>query len=60
MRLMWEAPGYMANSFWGCGISDVAVATDFVHITSRSDDTPLAQIPVRPNPSIGHRHTLCR
>ena len=25
----------MANSFWGCGISDVSVATDFVHITSR-------------------------
>ena len=57
---MWEAPEYMANPFWGCGISDVAVATDCVHITSRSDDTPLAQIPVRPNPSIGHRHTLCR
>ena len=25
----------MASSFWGCGISDVSVATDFVHITSR-------------------------
>jgi hypothetical protein len=32
---MWEAHGYMANSFWGCGISDYSVTTDFVHITSR-------------------------
>jgi hypothetical protein len=33
---------YVANSFWGCGISDVAVATDFVHITSRRGGAEIA------------------